>query len=316
MADDPKPADAPVPDPAAVAAAPAPDPAAAAPDPAAAAETPPNADTAAAAAVDPSAAAAPQEDAAVTAAKELATAAPTLLEQIGEDGKAKEAAPAAPAADPATPAAEAAPTPDPSAAPAAEPVAEPAAPPPAVNYGELYELPPTITMSEEQRGAFHGALDAIQAGNHKDAIGQLIGLYEQGMSAYAAGELDRQHEAFAHMREGWRNSLNDDPVFGGAGRQQALELAARARNAIISDHAPGTAGFAADLEAFNGLDHALGLGDHPVFLRALHRLGKRLAEPSIDSTPVQTGRPANAGTTGHPLYTHDSSIAVNGSGRQ
>lgn len=312
------PADAPAPaDAAPPAALPADAPVPANAAPPADVSSPPT-DAPAAAAVEPSAAAAP--DPAAEAAAALATAHPTLLESL--DGEGKPIAPATPPADAApaeaappadAPPAEAAPVAD---APAVDPAAPPA--PPAINFGELYELPANITMSDEQRGQFHGALEQIVAGNHKDALGTLIGLHETALNAYAAGEIDRQHEAFANMRAGWRSQIESDPFFSGVDKDKNIALVARARNAIISDHAPGTPGYAKDFEAFNGMDHALGLGDHPIFWHMLRRVARFIGEPSIEETPTMVARnPRAENGNGHPLYDNERSIeAHNRSGRQ
>jgi hypothetical protein len=248
----------------------------------------------------------PPADPAAEAAQALATAQPTLLESIGEDGKPKEVATPTPPADASTadPADAGEPPPP---APPVDPNAPPALPP--IEY--KFEVPEGITMSEAQKMDFLQAMDAARVGDGQ----KLLALHQQAMTDFAQTEVMRQHEAFAAMREGWRKELENDPVFGGANRHQALQRAASARNTFASSHPKDSPEWKADMAAFDGMDHTLGLGDHPVFLRFLDRVAAAFVreQAQIDNTPTNVGRTQHAGNgPSHPLYDHERSQQLSG----
>jgi len=301
-------------------ATPAPEPAPAAPapapvvDPAPAAPEPPATPEPAPAAPEPPVAAAAEPAAPAREPSLLEAAQPPPTEPAKAPDPAKPAEP--PVADPAK---------KPDAPEPEKPVEAPkegeqpkteevvAEPPPVPPVEYKYELPPSLTMDDAQRGEFHGALDKYRA-NPADPSP----LLEQGvkmMQAYDQVVSQRQVDAWHGTLKGWRDEVLADPVLGGAGHQTAMSKIALVRNHFMSDHAPGTPEFAADTAAFNHMLDSTGVGNHPVMLRFLHRMLPYVNEPPMPSHGDNPKPPAEKGTGGNPLHDNPRSRQLNGGGR-
>lgn len=263
-------------------AAPAPDPAAGAP-----------------------AAAEPAAPADGSAKPELTTDKPSLLETATKPGGEKPAEPAAAKPEEAKPAAEAKPA-DAAAAPPAEP-----APLPAVEY--KYELPETIKLDDATRGSFHEALDKFRADPAAGAQA-LIDMHAKAMQSFAEQTLADQHRAFNELRGEWNKQVLADPVIGGAGHRTAMTAVARMRDLLVptemlaprknDDGSPR-------ISEFEEFLRVTGAGDHPVFMRLLHRAARFLDEPQAAEVPTNPKPPPGngrmPGNRRAVMYDHPSS---------
>lgn len=277
---------------------------AAAPDPAP--QPAPAADPAPAPAADAVPAAdAPKPDAPAAAAAvdgiKPAAETPTLLEQLGPDGKPVEAKPADPAkpadakpADPAKPA---------DAAPQ-----QPQGPEP-LKY-EAFVLPEGMTVADQ--GKYDHALGILA--KHQvppEAAQDLVTTYATAFQEFAQAEraklADEQQRVFGETRTGWRNEIMADPVLGGAGHQTAMQAVARMRDLFVPETERG---------AFNDFLRMTGAGDNLHFVRLLHRVAQRFDEPA--PSPLPHNPPPNPGGRGGRrgrIYDHPSSQAARNGAR-
>lgn len=116
-------------------------------------------------------------------------------------------------------------------------------------------------------------------------VGQsLIDMHTQALKEYADQSLQKQHDAFADMRQTWRTQSMADEQIGGAGWNTARHVVAQARDAFISDAQPGTDQYTKDLKAFDQFQAMTGAGDNPVWLRFLYRVGVAFREPTMPPT--------------------------------
>lgn len=162
---------------------------------------------------------------------------------------------------------------DPAAAPAPEttPVAPPPAadPPPAQQpteaapadgFAEL-KLPEGFELNEAVFGDFKAAAAELKL----PTLGaqKLLDLYVTAKQAETA--------AWNDQVEGWRRSVETDPVIGGPNKQATLQAAGRAMARY------GT-------PELRKLLDATGIGNHPDLVRAFARIGGDLAEDTLLTT--------------------------------
>ena len=218
------------------------------------------------------------------------TETPSLLSTLKAPEPPASLVPPAAAPVDATAAADAPPGPSAADAPAGEPAkpateavapAEPVAPEP-IAYPD-WKLPDGLPADQEAFGKYNEVL-----GKHRVSpeVGQeLLDLHVASLQAFqqaAVAQLaEMQHRAFAEMREGWRKEVMADARLGGAGHNTAMGAIARVRDALVSDAKPGTAQYAADAQAFNEFAAMTGAGDHPLFLKLLHRAARYVDEPGL-----------------------------------
>ncbi len=176
-----------------------------------------------------------------------------------------------------------------------EPKAEdkPVEPPKPDPVDYKFTIPEIITMDDAQKGEFTGALDEFRA-NPAEGAQKLIDLHVKSLEAHAAAVERNQYAVFNQTRADWNKQAMADPEFGGSGYQTSLSQVARVRDAVISDHKPGTKGHDADLKAFNEACRITGCGDHPVILKMFKRMSKFMAEPA--PSPPGGKPPPNNGT--------------------
>ena len=129
-----------------------------------------------------------------------------------------------------------------------------------------------------------------------DKAQALVDLYSENAKRFVEESIRSQHQAFADIRKAWRDEVMGDPVIGGSGHVTAMNRIALVRDNFASDVRPSAnlsdadkTHRQADLEEFNKFVNTTGVGDHPVFLRLLHRVSNYLTEPA--PSPV-TGKPA------------------------
>jgi hypothetical protein len=165
--------------------------------------------------------------------------------------------------------------------------AKPEPQPPVAPFEYKYTLPETLKMDDTLKGEVHAALDAFRTDPSAGAQG-LIDLHNKQMQAFATETLRNQIKAFNETRAGWVKEVLADPDLGGAGHDTAMGVVARMRDRYVSDHKPGTPGYASDMAAFNTMLRITGVGEHPVFLKLLKRVGRDFDEPEA---PQFTPRP-------------------------
>ncbi|HQT65358.1 MAG TPA: hypothetical protein PLO16_12680 [Acidocella sp.] len=245
-------------------------------------------------AVDPAAAATVVEPAA-PAAPEFTphTDTPSLLQGVGAEPVVKTPA-AEPVADPAAtvePTKPEEPKPGDPAATTTEPLApEPAAPEP-ITYPE-FTLPDGLVPDPTIMGKYTETLGKY--GVKPEAAQELLNMHAEAFKTYQAQTLAAQHEAFGKMREQWRNQVMSDPQLGGSGHQTAMGAVARMRDMLVSNAKLGSEQYVKDTKELNDFLATTGAGDHPVFLRMLHRAARYLDEAAMP--PPNPGVPPNIGT--------------------
>lgn len=190
---------------------------------------------------------------------------------------------AVPSTDPAPAAAPAAPADPPAASEAPKPAEElslleaagekkpEAAPEPVAPQPAAYEfkLPEGFTAVPEQIAA---ASELFAKASVPPEIAQaLVDQHTAALQKYAAELTDKQWQAFTATKEAWKNEVLSDPELGGAGHQTAMKAIARARDLLVPE---------GDKDSFNKMLRDTGVGNHPAFLRALHRAARLFDEPS------------------------------------
>ena len=141
-----------------------------------------------------------------------------------------------------------------------------------------YELPETITLDEATRDKFHAALDAFRGEGHSPQ--ELIALHNEAMTNYDASLRQQQWDTFNGVRKGWRESVMADEEIGGSGHQTAMTEIARVRDALVKP---------SEIEDFNKMLAGTGVGDHPLFLKLLHRAARYVNEGAM---PPPGAKPA------------------------
>jgi hypothetical protein len=212
------------------------------------------------------------------------TETPSLLSTI--ERKDVDPAPAAvqpgaePAAEPVKPVEGEVPKPeDVKPADGDKPAAEaPAAAEPIV-YAD-FEIPEGFQAIPEKFDAFKGLIG--KHGVPQETAQALVQMHTDLFTQYAANTLAEQHKAFSDYRAGLRTQVMADNELGGAAHQTTMAAIARARDRLVDPQ---------NMQAFNDMLNTTGVGDHPEFLRILHRAARLLDEPT---TPQTLGRPATA----------------------
>ena len=134
---------------------------------------------------------------------------------------------------------------------------------------------------------------------------KLLDLYAKVRQADAAQTLANQHRVFNETRQGWVKEAMADPQIGGSGHRTAMRVVARTRDWSISDAQPGTPEYAADAKAYDEMLRTTGVGDHPIYLKQLHRIGRRFDEPALppdNIRPPKDNGKAPRGVGRNPLY--------------
>lgn len=141
-----------------------------------------------------------------------------------------------------------------------------------------FAIPEGFAVVPEKIEAFKGLVGKF--GVPQDVAQELIGMHTAVLTEYAGQTLRNQHQAFADYRATLRSQVMSDDELGGAGHQTTMAAVARARDRLVP---------ADRMDAFNDMLNVTGVGDHPEFLRLLHRASRLLDEPAL---PQIVGRPA------------------------
>lgn len=202
--------------------------------------------------------------------------------------------------------------PTPTAAP--EPTPAPTQPPLAY---EDFKLPEGLTIANPERmGTFKEMLGKHQVPQevaqsllelHAQVLKESLDAYQAQVIPAAKEELQRklqietvanQHKQFNETRKNWRDAVAADEQIGGAGHQTAMQAIARTRDLLVP----------ADQRAeFDNFLRTTGAGDHPAFLRLLHRASQYLDEPpppKVIGSPVPQQQQKQ---TFSDFYTHPTS---------
>lgn len=174
---------------------------------------------------------------------------------------------------------------------------EPAKPEP-VAYE--YALPETLKMDDARKGELHTVLDAFRADPSKGAQG-LIDLHNKAMTEYADHVQAEQVRVWNETRKGWRAEVMADEEIGGSGYQTAMGTVARMRDLLVPE---------AERKAFDTFMEVTGAGDHPAFLKMLHRAGRYFEEgrmPPRDIKPAPDNGKNPKERRGSLLYDHPRS---------
>lgn len=201
---------------------------------------------------------------------------PTLLQKFDDDKKKAEPKPAEakaePKAEPPKPGEE----PKSADAAAVEPPkpAEPLAP---VEY--KYTLPETLKMDDALKADVHKAFDDFRA-NPAEGAQRLLDLHTQAMTRFAEHTLADQHRVFNEYRQQNVNAVMADPEIGGAGHMTAMGAIARMRNLVGGSMLDPrtTADGKPMISEMDEFLQTTGAGDHPVFLKMLHRFARYFDE--------------------------------------
>lgn len=235
---------------------------------------------------------------------------PSMLEAFDKEQKAAEPA-KEPVKDekPAEPA-----KPEDPAKIEAKPEGEPPKEAEPVTY--KFELPEGFDSDDARMTALSGALnEAKLPAEVGQALGQkLVGLHSDAMKAYADQVKEttsrEQHRVFNETRGEWNKQAMADEEIGGSAHQTAMRAIARARDKLAGDlmsprkNADGSVRLS-ELEEFL---RVTGAGDHPVFLKMLHRAARYVDEPQAETIPQNIKPPKNNGRAPKGgIYTHPSS---------
>lgn len=209
------------------------------------------------------------------APKEPAKPEPTLLE-VFDAAKKSEAKPASEAKS------EVEAKPEAKADTPKEPVVEPAAPEPF-----KFEIPPTLRVDDARMAEFTGILREASSLPPQEVGQKLIGMHAAAMQAYADHVAAEQRRVWNDTNRGWQNAVMSDPVLGGAGHQTAMGAVARVRDMSISDSPPGTPQYERDRKDHEEFLSVTGAGNHPVYLRQLHRMARLVDEAPLPPPDIR-----------------------------
>lgn len=173
---------------------------------------------------------------------------------------------------------------------AAEPKVEAAAEP--ISYPE-WTFPEGVVADKGKVEAFNQTL--TEANIPPEAAQKLFDLHTTAAAEYREFLNNEQHRIFGETRQEWGKQAMADPEIGGSRWNTSQAAIARVRDAMVSSHKRGTPGYAADEAALNGFLAVTGAGDHPVFLKALHRMARFIDEPQAASLPANIGATKNGG---------------------
>lgn len=206
-------------------------------------------------------------------AVEAAGEAPAPSSLLHEHDK-EVAAAAEPPREPTAEKAEAPPTETPAETPAPEPIAY-----------EDFVMPEGVKPSTEQMAEFKALLAEQRL--PQEAGQRLVDLYGKNAAAYAEHLQAEQHRIFNETRREWRTAAMADDEIGGSGFRTAMAQVAQARDRIFPDKA--------ERDAFMAAMEYSGMGDNPIFLKFMARVGRRIGEPSVppqaQTPPPTNGRP-------------------------
>jgi hypothetical protein len=221
---------------------------------------------------------------------------PSLLEQVAKKPDEKPAEVAKPAEAPKVDA-----KPEDKPAEVAKPEVVAPVEPEKIEW--KFELPETLKADEPTLAKFTGALDGLMKPESRaEAAQSLLNQHNDAMVAYDKQLRENQVKAFNDTRAEWRKQVMADAQIGGAGHQTAMGAIARMRDMAISDAKPGTPQYEADAKEFNDFLRITGAGDHPAYLKQLHRFARFFDEPSVPAPGAQPTKTNGVAPGSKSLY--------------
>lgn len=127
-------------------------------------------------------------------------------------------------------------------------------------------------------------------GEHRIApeVGQaLLDQHIAALNTYGQHLQNEQHRIWLETRQNWVKQSMADPQIGGAGHQTAMGAIARMRDMLASDSPQGSEQHKKDLAELSQVLDFTGMGDHPVFLKFVHRIARYLDEPALPPPNIQ-----------------------------
>lgn len=166
-----------------------------------------------------------------------------------------------------------------------------------------FELPETLKVDEPSMTRFTGALDNLMKPESRaEAAQSLLNQHNEAMTAYDKQLRQEQISAFNNTRADWRKQVMADTQIGGSGHQTAMGAIARMRDMSFSDAKPGTPQYEADAKEYNDFLRITGAGDHPAYLKQLHRFARFFDEPSVAAPGAQPTKTNGAAPGSKSLY--------------
>lgn len=149
-----------------------------------------------------------------------------------------------------------------------------------------FEMPEQLKATKTDDPLYTGFIGAVaEATKNPQTAGQtLLKLHTDAMQQFAEQTLANQHKAFNETRDSWRTQVMADQEIGGAGHQTSMKAIARMRDMMVPE---------AERPAFNEFLRITGAGDHPQFLKLLHRASRYFDEPGLP--PENPKPPADIG---------------------
>ena len=126
-----------------------------------------------------------------------------------------------------------------------------------------------------------------------------VDLFNNAASNFVAAQQKAQVDTWNDTRAEWRKAAMADREIGGSGHQTAMRAIARMRDQFVSSHGPDHPNYEADAKEFNDFLRVTGAGDHPAFLKFIHRVAAKFDEPRLPAPnpqPTKTNgqRPSNS----------------------
>jgi hypothetical protein len=161
-------------------------------------------------------------------------------------------------------------------------------------------------MDDALRSDVHKAFDDFRA-NPAEGAQRLLDLHTQAMTRFAEQTLAEQHRVFHEYRQQNVKAVMADSELGGAGHMTAMGAVARMRNLVGGEmlNPRTTADGKPMISEMDEFLQTTGAGDHPVFLKMLHRFARYFDE---GQQVVSDGKPPknNGARPRSGLYTEAS----------
>lgn len=130
------------------------------------------------------------------------------------------------------------------------------------NYSE-FSIPDGMTLDQDALNSFTPI--ARELNLTQDQAQKLVDMYTDRINAFQSAQM----ETVANVRKGWVEGIKTDNEIGGAAMAEKVGLAVKALDKF------GTP------ELRRALEES-GLGDHPEMVRVFYRIGKSMAEDTIE----------------------------------
>jgi hypothetical protein len=155
-----------------------------------------------------------------------------------------------------------------------------------------FKLPEGVELGGEQLEEFTSLARELHV--PPEQAQRLVDMHIAALQAHDAAQPQKWHDQFAETRNGWRNEIMSDPVYGGAGFKTNQQHAIAGLSALVTEAQKmlDAAGHPLAEPFGSYLDQALlstGLTDHRAFFilgLAADRLAEKLREPAPLPAPT------------------------------